>query len=91
MKDELLLLPSSEYKHYFVASWASRPQVNNKSCQMTTQLDGKGWSDKKTISKYQKINSEIKFIWQSMTWLWCQKNVKLRDGVYAIEKVKYES
>ena len=33
-----------------------------------------------------------------MTWLWCRKNVKLRDGVYAIETsslrlvwTKYES
>ena len=26
--------------------------VNNKSCQKTTQLTGKGWSDKKTIFKY---------------------------------------
>ena len=35
---------------------------------------------------------------KSMAWLWCQKNVKLRDGLYAIETsslrlvwAKYES
>ena len=50
--------------------------------------------------KYYRLNAELKHSceWQSMTWLWCRKNVKLRDGVYAIETsslrlvwTKYES
>ena len=31
----------------------------------------------------QNLNTAVK--WQSMIWLWCRKNVKLRDSVYAIE------
>ena len=57
--------------------------------EKTTQLAGKGWSDKKTIF-YLRFNAELKFKhsckWQGMTWLWCLKNAKLRDGVYAIDK-----
>ena len=74
----------------------------NKSCQKTTQLAGKDWSDKKTIFKYLRLNAELKLKhsckWQRMTWLWGLKNVKLRYGVYAIETsslrlvwTKYES
>ena len=46
----------------------------------------------------QNLNFNISCKWQSMTWLWCWKNVKLRDGLYAIEtsslrlvRAKYES
>ena len=59
----------------------------NKSFQKTTQLAGKGWLEKKTIFKYYRLNIELKHCckWQSMTWLWCRKIVKLKDGVCAIK------
>ena len=61
--------------------------ITNKSCQRTMQLSGKSWSDEKTIFKYKRLNAELKHSceWQSMTWLWCRMNVKLRDRVYATE------
>ena len=36
----------------------------------------------------QNLNIAIN---DSMTWLWCLKNVKLRDGVYAIETFTFEN